>query len=302
MRICFTSDLHVVPGRPSVAIVDALRDHVSALEPDVFILGGDISAKLEVLDWVLDCFSPLPCLKLFVAGNHDVWIESRDDLFNGNDSGKKYRELIPQVSQRNGFTFLGKAPCFFRETAFIGTMGWYDYSLRSRKYDGLIESRHYRAKRYGGGVWNDVRFAVWLCDDALGEGHVDPGVPIARKSDEEVAMEMKQALVRQLHMVRRSPSQRTIVVTHHLPYREMVNYQNRLPWDFFCAYMGSEVLGEVMRAEDRITHILCGHSHRKGVFQIGDKVAVKSPIGYPREWGGKGVKQVVQESTYCVEV
>ena len=54
-----------------------------------------------------------------------------------------------------------------------------------------------------------------------------------------------------------------VVVTHHLPFQEMVYYPNRLPFDFFSAYMGSEGLGTTILEEPFVKYVICGHSYIK---------------------------------------
>ena len=68
MRVAFTSDLHVEHHPEVVALV---AQRVEALAPDVFVLAGDISHDLAVVEETLRAFAGRRTL--FVPGNHELW-------------------------------------------------------------------------------------------------------------------------------------------------------------------------------------------------------------------------------------
>ena len=73
---------------------------------------------------------------------------------------------------------------------------------------------------------------------------------------------------------------RIIVVTRHVPFRECVTYHDKLPWDFFSAFMGSAGLGDICVKEPLVTHALFGHTHCECFEKIRGIQAVCSPVGY----------------------
>jgi hypothetical protein len=60
-----------------------------------------------------------------------------------------------------------------------------------------------------------------------------------------------------------------------------VVYKDKLPWDFFSAFMGSKGLGEICANEPLVNHALFGHTHAKRKPQIVRGVTtISSPVGY----------------------
>jgi hypothetical protein len=82
----------------------------------------------------------------------------------------------------------------------------------------------------------------------------------------------------------------------------LVGYRGDLRWDFFRAFMGSERMGEIIKENDKVTHVLCGHSHTKKKVKIGDILAIVSPVGYSNEWDTPDLRKVAQNSISVFEV
>jgi predicted MPP superfamily phosphohydrolase len=76
LRIAFASDLHIGPLTPRRLLDDAFA-HLTALAPDVLLLGGDyvyLEATPAVADELASRLAAVPAgLKLAVMGNHDLW-------------------------------------------------------------------------------------------------------------------------------------------------------------------------------------------------------------------------------------
>jgi len=292
MKIAFISDLHVDISPDNFKIIDYLIERLLSLKPDVFIIAGDIAANTHTFEKTLKKFSSISCNKLLVAGNHDIWIDSFSSLQKGITSGVKYREFLPQICERNNFIYLGLETHLIDGIGFAGTIGWYDYTFRNKKYDTIFSIKTYRSKQFRETItWNDLNFAYWM-DDSKN----------IRKSDEEVAQEMEVSLKKQIESLKGQGINKTVVVTHHVPFRKMILYQNRLPWDFFSAFMGSKGLGDIILEESTITHVLCGHSHIKNSLQIGTVKAMKSPLGYSREWRTKNLSELIEEKLTCFDL
>lgn len=291
MKIAFISDLHVDSLPESSAVIDCIYKRLLSIKPDVFIIAGDIAARTQVFEKTLQAFSEIPCEKLLVPGNHDIWVES-SALKKGIHSGVKYTEIIPQICSRNNFTFLGVEPCTIDGIGFAGTIGWYDYTLRNRAFDNLFSMDTYRKKHYENRfTWNDLKFAHWM------DVHKN-----SRKGDEVVAREMEVALETQIQSFSHKNINTIVVVTHHLPFQKMVIHPNRLPFDFFSAYMGSAGLGRTILDEPSVKYVICGHSHIKSSLTMDNLQALKSPLGYPREWETKDIQKLIEDRLSCIEI
>ena len=255
MRIGLTSDIHTDFSSANRKIVEHIVDVIGKANPDVFIICGDISPDVITLSKTLLAFHDLDAKKLFIAGNHDIWIANGKKKVSSSD---KY-SLITKVCKECGFHHLGSSPLIIDRVGFCGTIGWYDYSYRIDKYS--IPESSYMKKTFGNSVWNDVNYARWNATDI------------------KVAHHFENELKNQIDLVRDQVSQ-VVVVTHHVPFRECVFYRNELPWDFFSAFMGSQGLGEICHADPIITHAFFGHTHTEYNTKVKNVQAVCSPIGY----------------------
>ena len=290
MKIAYISDLHVDSLPEPSHIVDAIRNRLLTIGPDVFIIAGDVAARTQLFEKTLHAFSELPCEKLLVPGNHDIWVGTTS-LKKGIHSGIKYTEIIPQICRRNNFTVLGQVPYTVNGAGFTGTIGWYDYTLRNKKYDHRFSIETYRTKKFGDRfIWNDLNFAHWMSSHNK------------RQEDEVVAKEMEASLETQIRTLKHKKTPKIVVVTHHLPFQEMVLHPNRLPFDFFSAYMGSQGLGRIILNEPSVKYVICGHSHIKSSLTLGHLRAMKSPLGYRREWKTKDMCKLIEDKLSCIDI
>ena len=255
MRIGVTSDIHTDISPANRRIVKHLANVARQADLDVLVICGDLSPGIRTLSRTLLPFYDigLNCKKLFVAGNHDIW------TFDGNVTSYDKCSLITAICKEHKFHHLPNSPVVVGQVGFCGTIGWYDYSYRQKEH--RIAEKSYERKTFQGAVWNDVNYARW---DA---------------SDTEIAHRFERELQEQIDSIRSQVS-RIIVATHHVPFRECVVYKDKLPWDFFSAFMGSVGLGEICVNEPLVTHAFFGHTHFEFFQQIKDVWAVCSPVGY----------------------
>lgn len=270
MRLALTSDLHVDHHPEVLALV---RDRVRALRADVLVVAGDVSASLDHLEQALSTLRDAAPRAVFVPGNHDLWM-----LPGGPSSRARYETHIPERARRAGFEPLGAAPVRLGGLAFVGVTGWYDFSLRNRALDATFSMEDYRRGAYGRLRWNDSARVLWEGDDGA---PLDPAAICAA----QVA-----SLEAQLAEVAGAPS---VVVTHHLPFHELVTSLGELPWDFLNGFMGSERLGDAIRRTPGVRLAVAGHTHfRKDAVvpaAAGPLRACTSPVGYPREYRRAGL-------------
>ncbi|MDE0088234.1 MAG: metallophosphoesterase [Candidatus Poribacteria bacterium] len=275
MKIGLISDLHAEATEANRAIVPFLIDAIKAAELDVFVLAGDITPKLSEFYEVLGEFdkADLTCQKLFVPGNHDIWV-SKD----ANMTSEQKCRVISEICQDHGFYPLIDAPYIRKEIGFCGTIGWYDYTFASDKYD--FSTEQYAEKHLMGTVWSDKRYARWT------------------DTDENVARRFEVDLDKQVAFLK-DKVKHIIVVTHHVPFRECIHYRGELPWDYFCAFYGSEGLGRLCLQEPLVTHALFGHVHYAVNQQVENVKAICAPIGYLHEQPTEGLQAYAERSLTC---
>ncbi len=278
MRIGLTSDIHTDFSPANRKVVSHLVDLAGNAELDVFIICGDISPDSMTFSRTLLAFHNIDdrCKKLFVAGNHDIWV------INGNiniTSHDKYL-LITRLCKECGFHHLGDKPIVINNIGFCGNIGWYDYSYKSDKFN--IPEKDYISKTYGTSVWNDVNYAKWNADDY------------------QMARYFATNLKEQIDSIK-DISSKIIIATHHVPFRECVRYRDELPWDFFSAFMGSSSLGEICLNEPLVEYVLFGHTHIEFYKKIKAVWAVCSPIGYLID-PPKDLRKYAQERLCIIEV
>ncbi len=275
MRIAAISDIHVRHGGLDDILLEEIKRRVEQIDPDLFIIAGDISERLMVLS---DSLSKLrvPGTKcLYVAGNHDVWFEDKE-----YSSLQKYSSAIREVCNQNGFFYLPDQPYIEGDLAIVGSIGWSDYSFR--RQDLKIPIEMYKRKEYGSAIWYDIFNIDWHLTD----------------------IEMTDLLNKKLEYdlaILPSNVNRVIYVSHHLPFKELTLYKNRLPWDFFSAYMGAVSTGEILRRDPRVILSISGHSHIRNVVTIGNIKAITVPLGYGRPSDGN-YRDLVEKAVAHIEV
>ena len=278
MKIGVTSDLHTDVTPLNKQILPHIVKAAEEAGLDIFILAGDLSPNLLELANILNAFteSELDCPKLFVPGNHDIWVSEHPDI----TSRQKY-DTIKVVCRECDFHPLDAMPFIKNGVGFCGTIGWYDYSFRHKKYN--FSGQEYASKQLSGSIWNDSNYAKW-------DG-----------TDPEIAHRFENTLQEQIGSVRDSVSQ-IIVTTHHVPFQECIQFRGTLPWDFFNAYMGSQGLGKTCLEEPLVTHALFGHTHTPVHQQIGNVTAICSPIGYLHQSPACDLSAYAQKRLTCFEI
>lgn len=257
MRIAAISDLHIVPDDRDRLLVRRIRERVEQMKPDVFVIAGDISDYLEVIAESLGELKIDDCRNLFVAGNHDIWFEDG----GGPGSLEKYSKRIGEICRRQGFSYLPDTPYIDGKTAFVGSIGWYDYSFKRPELE--IPDENYIQKTYREAIWYDLFKIDW--------GY----------SDIEATDLFNKKLEYDLTTLPDNTSQ-VVYVSHHLPFKKLTVYKDRLPWDFHSAFMGATSTGEILLKDKRVILSISGHSHVRNIISIGSLTAITVPLGYGR--------------------
>jgi hypothetical protein len=207
---------------------------------------------------------------------------------------QKYYQLLPALCRAAGVHPLWLEPYVLGEVAFCGSLGWYDYSLRNVELDTHITVQDYRRKTFQDLIWNDGRFVHWLAAETSDGTR-------KRLSDEAITAHMVQALAQQLQDVE-SHVQHIVGVTHMLPFRSMMHYRHEARADYFGAFMGSVLLGEVWQSCPKVTLVLAGHTHRQITVQVGRMTAFTSPVGYARQWDGSPPYAVARDRLRVIDL
>ena len=244
MRVFSTSDLHYGATPQGDAATRALAAHVVAAgrPDDVLILVGDHAVTDEGIVACLKLFSGFPGERLAVAGNHDVWVHSGES----RDSWDRYAGLST-VYRRAGFRSLEDGPVVVGDTAFVGSMGWYDYSFG--EFSERFTAEAYRSKVYPGDperVWLDAAYVRW------------------RHTDAEMTAHLAGRLNGHLAAIGRA--RELVVAIHHVPTMELLFHPRFLvpdEWKFLSGFLGSEVFSQVIDCHAEVpTLVVNGHVHR----------------------------------------
>ncbi len=271
MRVLVTADLHYDAPR-SRAPTEALAETVRRTGGDVLVLVGDsASAAHEPLIDCLRLFADFPGRKLLVPGNHCLW------CLPGEDSLRRYEQVLPELAARAGFQVLHHRPLVLDSLALVGSIGWYDYSYREHGLDIPVE--FYQAKVAPGAAerLQEHRRLADRFRGRLAEWHLNLGVRWMDgvhvrmdMTDEEFLEYVLAKLRRQLADLEADEAVRQVVAfVHHLPSSQLVPRGRPPPFAFAAAFMGSDRIGEVLRGCGKLTHCFCGHSHWRGTCRVG---------------------------------
>jgi putative phosphoesterase len=262
MRLHVLSDLHLdYPQNRNrlSALVAALKEHPA----DVLVVPGDLSHKTAQVDEALRHLADLAPTRLFVAGNHDVWVV-KPKPEEATDSWRKL-DAFGDLCRQHGFHYLEEGNLDVAGLTFIGSMLWYDYSFaNARLNDDRVD---YADKRWRDLTYMDREYAKW-------------GVP-----DADVALRLATALEKRLS----SASGRKVFVSHHVPLEELVLRRGVDGWDFFNAYMGSRRVERLLR-EHGVERFIFGHTHRPVALVEPGRFVINNPVGYPRQALNPNVK------------
>lgn len=266
MRIIATSDLHYNVAR-SKAPCQALAKEICRRGGDLLILAGDSAgADLTQLDAVFALFDDFPGQRLAVAGNHELWTTG------GADSMHRYQNELADACSRRGIHYLDNEPYLVDGLAVVGNIGWYDYTFRPSALD--IPLRFYMNKVAPGAAGrldrhkhlldnaDDIPPAAydittrWRDGDRVNLPHSD--VDFTHLTAQRLRQHLELADAR---------TGRIVAIVHHLPFAELVPHSVLPNWEFATAFLGSELLGEVLLDFPKVSDVFCGHSHRRMVVR-----------------------------------
>lgn len=253
LSIQLVSDLHVdhPANRPRARQLTA---ELLAHPADVLAVAGDISHRLPQVEETLRSLADHPGRKIWVAGNHDIWIV-RAGPREPKDSWAKL-DALSDLARAHGFHALEDHNLTVRDHTFVGSIGWYDYSFASPHL--ALPHDQYVGKKWRDLTYMDAAYARWGC------------------SDDEVTQRLHEAL--EARLAEAEPP--VVYVSHHVPLEELVLRRGHASWDFFNAYMGSRRIEATLRRH-RVTRFLFGHTHRPVTLIENGRFVINNPLGYP---------------------
>jgi predicted phosphohydrolase len=245
MRILVSGDLHYQPAtRPAyVEFAAWVRDQA----PDCFILAGDVGHPLRLFRRGLDLFAQLTCPRLFIAGNHDLYCGE-------HDSRTLWERVLPEHVQQAGFVWLETTTIQLGDVGICGTLGWYDYSARAPYLPfGAADYRHLKPL-----LNHDADYIDWPWSDLA------------------MARYLVRGFAGRLTALEQNPTIRQIVVVTHMPIfpAALPDYPESERYSLQRAYLGNFTLGETVRRAAKVTHVVSGHLHRRGRWQVSDATQI----------------------------
>jgi len=293
MRIASISDIHL-DYRANRELFRKMTAAIGTRRPDVVIVAGDVSHIDELIAACIEILKRVSPKVAYLPGNHDLWIDRpREDLRDdpSTNTWERHDQALEALAKSVGGHYLPAGPLRIGDVAIAGSCGWYDYSfLRSEFHEQVPESA-LRNQALDGIQWSDrTRIAFRRPDGTL-------------MSNPEVARRMERTLKEQLAQLERDPEvSRVVCATHHQQYEQTVLRTGTLPWEFFNAFMGSRGLGEVIDGHSKIGHVIYGHTHTPGDYQIGARRVFGTPLGYARERKGMSEAEILQTRIGWIEI
>ncbi len=248
MRLFAVSDLHV-DYEANAAWIEALsrQDY----RDDVLIVAGDLSHQQARLLGALSALAERFHAVLFVPGNHDLWVHSRETV----SSLERHDQLAKAVEQLGVHT----TPFSHRDVTIVPLLSWYDFSF------GEPGPKLRKA-------WMDFRRCRWPQDwDS------------ASISDHFLSLNPHP------DNVPTNVDERAFVTfSHFMPRADLLPDPAVMHSGYLLPILGSWALDRQLRSYDRHTtghhHHVYGHSHVNVDRTINGVRYVNNARGYPTEY------------------
>jgi predicted phosphohydrolase len=282
MKIFAISDIHVNGKNKSVAYnlpQKMLHYYAKAKEQIVLIILGDVSQNLPILHNYLKLFENLPIPKLFVAGNHDIWVNE------GSNSLVKYLVVLKEAVEDAGFHYLDKEPFICNRIGFIGNIGWYDYSFKAEKTQIPYDLKLLRKSTAQYLTWDDLTDDDYEQKMLMGETNGNLFVVTSWNdrhyihwdfTDVEFTERCLKKIKQNFNQINESVDH-IVFASHHVHFPEGVILKNKLQWDFNCAFVGSRSIGEYLLTQKKIDLLLFAHTHERGSMLVDNHIRAFNP-------------------------
>jgi predicted phosphohydrolase len=259
MLLAITADLHY-PKTSDLVLLRLVYD-LHRLRPDVLVLAGDLGETSAYSAPCLALFRELPCPKLVLAGNHDLYpascVDKRLDpagrflpantSYGGASSKQLWQGELRRQIESVGGIWLEDLVYVRPPVAIVGTIAWYDYSAAEPDL-GYSPEVYAREKHF------------FSTDDRINWPW----------SDLEFAAEVSAAFLQRLDAAVARPDVEHIVVVTHVPILEpqLARRPGDKFWSFSNAYFGNLTLGQAVVKRPKVCLVVSGHTHyfRRSAF------------------------------------
>ncbi len=275
MKVVAVSDLHIPKHQTKMP---ALVKSIVGSSADVLIVGGDTAPDNDTaFEDFLGELSYFPGPKLYVMGNHDLWVTE-------GSSRLRYEKTVPELLAKNSFHSLDHEPFIYKNVGFAGNIGWYDYTF-ARVYapapgTQFIRTNDNKKVSVPEPVkWADLTEEDWRKKEIFykgffgmlqGTGCNDKDYIKDFWEDKEFCEMMQEKLDR--HLAAIDPKVNQIVTAFHcVPFKEALTKNNAKPNICFTnAYAGSKHLGDILYRYKKVKLAVWGHMHNRSSFSKGN--------------------------------
>lgn len=288
-RVYGLSDLHVDKADNREWLAEHCHKKLST--GDLLVVAGDVSHKYDRLQHVFETIQSTGARVIYVPGNHEAWISTKDEE-EGRNSYAKLKK-IEQLCRDNGV--LVDPTLITNDDAslwIVPLLSWYDASLTIPGCEDLCtDFMHW--------PWTDFRACQWTdhppaaqSTNSINTGKVPMGLAQYYHEQNMAGIDfVKQSLAENDASV--------MTMSHFLPNMQCLPDWKDLSSDTFlreewmdhggpgtsakfAKVAGSQDLEEQIRSIGSDIHVF-GHSHRPKDFCYKGIRYVHNPLGNPRE-------------------
>ncbi len=249
MKITLLSDLHFPDN------IDEFNRIVGKLRGTV-VIAGDITSTGKINEYekfLKVLFKKNKNLTLIhTLGNHEYWL-SRSQMRKNMNSLEKINRF-KEIADDYGVHILNFEPVMLGKVAFIGNVGWYDYSFAEHlNFDEVLFER--------GTPYKNCCIPPCSAHDRVCPEWSNDAVYVKLPMSNKEFVKKNAERIKK-HAEEVSHADRIYVVFHHIPKRELISYTGDRYTDFFRAYDGSDILGKaVEELEVKVDAVFYGHTH-----------------------------------------
>lgn len=204
------------------------------LDPAIIIIAGDIGESVKNFRDCLSLFSDVKCPVGVVIGNHDLY--AYDKRY---PSEELWTKVLPGIVKKLDLVWMEEDNIIANGTAFVGTVGWYDYSSKTVR----MPDRFYEEEK--GAFVSDGSYIDWL------------------RTDTDFAAGLLASLVKRLEKAQDDPAIGRIVVVTHVPLFKEQMVRHGSDNQYADAYFGNFTMGREVLRFSKVTDVVSGHTHRK---------------------------------------
>lgn len=285
MRIGIISDIHVDTYSLWNDLTDVIAETTLDNGAEILLVCGDITNDIRLFESFFRYLSS-HLLKnntqiLVVPGNHDVWVYKPENPVP--NSKEKYYEVIPRVlSKLENIHYLPIKPFIKEGHAFVGSMGWYDYSY-IQNYGKVTSAIRKSLDKY----WSDKKYIWW-------------GEKQASTSEDNIRIldEMLLGLKTQLFQVKTCKD--ITVCLHMVPKFDFCRRSSEM--DLLSAYMGTEKLYDLIVRYKNVRRVVFGHTHYTCDSTQNDIRFINASIGLKYQNKNKHMSVYVRERMKFIDI